>query len=110
MSRYGDENYVNIRKMKETKFRKYGDENWNNVEKTRQTNIERYGTPAPNAYGSDRYKQAMMRKYGVEHNSQVHEFRLKQQQRYVFNGVNFASSPELALYIYLTDNDMEFIY
>lgn len=33
LAKYGNENYVNLEKMRQTKLEKYGDANYNNVEK-----------------------------------------------------------------------------
>jgi len=41
--KYGDENYVNIKKCKETKKERYGDENYNNIEKYIKTCLKLYG-------------------------------------------------------------------
>lgn len=78
-----------VSKMKNTKLKRYKDENFNNVEKAKKTCLE---------------------KYGVEHPSQLKEIRDKCRSKYLFNGQYFDSSWELAYYIWLSDNNYEFIY
>lgn len=107
---YGNPNYVNVEKGLKTKNDKYGDSHWNNPKKNAETCIDRYGHLVAMRYGSIEFKAAMKKKYGVEHNSQVHEFRVKQQQRYLFDGKFFESSLELAYYIWLRDHNLEFEY
>ena len=41
--RYGDKNYNNVKKSKETRLLKYGSENYNNHEKYKNTLLNRYG-------------------------------------------------------------------
>lgn len=41
--RYGDENYINILKIKEVKRERYGDENYNNRDKAKNTIESKYG-------------------------------------------------------------------
>lgn len=42
--KYGDENYNNRERAKQTCLERYGDEKFNNLEKSKQTCLERYGT------------------------------------------------------------------
>ena len=89
---YGDPNYVNVTKSKETCMKKYGvefyfqteeqkekskrtrqekhgDPNWNNMEKNKKTCLERYGVT--NGGGSERalakIRKTLLDHYGVEH-------------------------------------------
>ena len=41
LAKYGNENYVNLEKMRQTKLEKYGDANYNNVEKIKQTHANK---------------------------------------------------------------------
>lgn len=107
---HGDENYVNVEKCRQTKMKNHGNPNWNNYEKARQTCITLYGMPSYMPYGSQRFKDRMIELYGVEHNSQCHEFRIKQQQKYFYENQWFGSSWEISLYIWLTDNHKDFSY
>ena len=51
-------------KVKQTKKEHYGDENYNNRDKAKQTCLELYGVDIPNKYGSDMYYENMAKKYG----------------------------------------------
>lgn len=55
-------------------------------------------------------REKSLEKYGVENPSQCPEIRRKQQQRYLYNGINFDSAPEVALYIWLKDHQIQFEY
>ena len=48
--------------------------------------------------------------YGVDYPNQNPELRRLWQKRYVFEGINFDSAPELAFYIWLRDSRIEFEY
>jgi len=54
--------------------------------------------------------QTCLTKYGVEHPMQNPEIRKKSQRRYVYSGIKFDSSYEVALYIWLEDNRLDFEY
>lgn len=79
----------NRQKARETNLRLHGSENYNNKEKARQTCLERYGTENP---------------------TQCHDIRVKEQSRYKYQNINFDSSWELALYIWLVDHSIDFQY
>lgn len=83
---------------------------YNNTKQNKKTCLEKYGREMFMPYGSDEFKQRMIEKYGVAHNSQVREIRLKQQSKYEYNGIKFDSGVEIAVYIYLTDNQIDFQY
>lgn len=51
-----------------------------------------------------------MAKYGVSNSMQSHEVQKKSKRRYEYGGRTFASKPELALYIWLSDNGVAFKY
>lgn len=78
-----------IKKCEQTRLKKYGDKHYANREKMKETMKERYG---------------------VEHCMQNHDIFKKTRKRYEFNGLNFDSKPELAYYILLKDNSIEFEY
>ena len=90
--RYGNENYRNVDKIKETwanktdkerneikeKTRqtfidKYGDPGYRNVEKGKQTKFERYGNPRYNNIKKN--KETLLKKYGVDSYSKTDMFR-----------------------------------
>lgn len=76
-------------KQQQTKLEKYGHKGIGNINKSKQTCIERYG-----------YDNSM----------KVHAIRQKAHYKYNFNNKYFDSSPELAYYIWLKDNNIAFEY
>lgn len=50
------------------------------------------------------------KKYGVRNVSQVHSIRSKMRKKYLFNGMRFDSSWELAYYIWNRDNGIDLIH
>ena len=77
-----------------------------------QTWLENYGVK--HISQSDYYKQAFtetsLKKFGVSHPMQYDKIRKKCHKKYVYNNIIFDSSWELALYIYLVDNNIQFEY
>lgn len=110
--KYGDEHYMEFGSQSFYAMMedKHGDPHWNNPEKNAKTCLERYGSVVFMPYGSQKFKDRMVELYGVEHSSQCHNIRLKQQQAYAYDGRLFGSSWELALYIWLVDSKIDFQY
>ena len=79
-------------------------------EKKEKTNIERYGHRAGKTFNNDTNKLTMIERYGVEHVLQNPEIRKRSQYRYTYNNILFDSKPEIALYIYLMENNINFEY
>lgn len=126
---FGTDNYT------QNLINKYGDSNYRNKEKAKQTCLEKYGVNNPfaadivktkikdtliNRYNVDnimksdetiqKVKQTNLVRYGFEWSQQSDEIRKKQQYRYNFDGQSFDSSWEIAYYIWLKDNNINFIY
>lgn len=82
--KYGDPNYVNKEKRKETNIKKYGVENIFSLDKfkkkSEETKLKRYGTRYPTSFGTDKFKKAMIEKYGVDHNSKSQELLNRKRQ------------------------------
>ena len=116
-------------KSKQTKIIKYNDENFNNRIKAKATCLKRYGVKnvqcvkeinkKSNAtrlkkYGSkNNHAKAIktnLKRYGVKIPTQLPEIRRKTQRKYKYNNIKFDSAPELALYIWLKDNNKQFEY
>lgn len=81
-------------------------------EKSKATCMKNYGVEwgLSSPIVRERSAQTCLKKYGVRHNAQSRDFRIKSSMRYTYNGLHFDSSPELALYIYLTDSKIPFEY
>jgi very-short-patch-repair endonuclease len=94
-------------KVKSTKLKNFGDQNYSNPEKRKQTNIEKYGVENPmqleetktkskatkkEKYGDEnynnpeKYKETMLEKFGVPHHlqlqSQLDKMKTTNQERY----------------------------
>lgn len=134
LRRYGVENPQQDKKIREkteqTNIKKYGCADCRRSKQAKQTNLLRYGSENPAAFGSTLYKQGMinkygvdnpqkvtsikhkteqtcLRKYGVRNPAQNLEIRQKTERRhYRYNGINFDSSWELAVWIYFTDHNI----
>lgn len=136
--RYGDSHYNNSEKNKLTCRTKYGvdyifqaNDIKENIKKTcalkyggigtasnsisqkiKNTNKERYGYE----YGfqskdvKDKIKATCLQRYGVTNGGASREAKQKIHRKYMYNSINFDSSWEVALYIYLQDKDIEFEY
>lgn len=101
--RYGNENYVNKDKYRQTCLKRYGADNPNKVEEIRErikaTNLERYGVafPANSKENQEKIKQRNLELYGVEWAQQRPEIKAKSvatcTERY---GGVLMGSPELS--------------
>lgn len=107
LARYGDKNYNNPDKVKETKLCKYGDAYYNNVEKIQQTKLERYGDPW--FRNTEKARETCQKKYNVNNYAQTTEFHKKARKLYTYDGINFDSLPEFAIYVYAKDHNEEII-
>lgn len=87
-------------KVEQTKYDRYGNSNYVNPNKTRETNLERYGVPNVTGFGTEKHKQAIYDKYGVEHYSQSKEFMKNRQHKYEYDGIGFDSLYEIEFYKY----------
>jgi hypothetical protein len=80
LKKYGFENpFQNTEKLRATKKEKYGDVNYNNRDKARQTCIEKYGVSHhwENKEIRNKIKETNLEKYGVEHIWSSEEIREK---------------------------------
>ena len=95
---------VCMKKAAETKQERYGDENFTNREKANNTCTIKYGVKNPGEAPAVKEKIAStMFKHFGGHNMQNAECRSKAQTRYMFEGIKFDSSYEIAFYIYHRD-------
>lgn len=81
-------------------------------EKSKQTCMEKYGVqhPAQVKAVMETCKRTILKRYGVEHALQNHDVFRKSKKKYRYLNITFDSSPELALYIYLADHNVDFEY
>lgn len=104
---YGEKLEGIISKTFETSKIKYGDnfrEVWN--EKAIETKLEKYGNKSGNT--SWMYTRNPM--FDEETKKKVLEKSLKNGGKYFYENINFDSGWELAYYIYLKDNNIDFEY
>lgn len=120
LEKYGVENPMQSQVIKDRSKRtclaKYGVEHSfqsdNNIKKSRQTCMKRYGVSSATKADETKTKTklTMLERYGVENSMQYHPSRIKQQRKYVYQDISFDSLPEIALYIYLKDHNVDFEY
>lgn len=136
--RYGDPHYNNKEKTKYTNLARYGTKSTFQAEpiktKIKNTCIERYGGMGTSSdlirqkikstnkkkYGceysfqaeavKEKIKNTCLNRYGVPNGGISCVARQKTHKKYLYNNINFDSSWEIALYIYLRDNNIEFEY
>jgi len=138
-----------VANIKRSKKDTYGDENYNNPERRRETCIRLYGVPsAPQSdVCKEHARETFMKNYGYDHNWKSPEVRDEMRRRhleaygveypsqrpevadatrqskiskfgtacspswrYTYDGLSFDSSWELAFYIWLRDNKADFTY
>ena len=120
ITRYGVKSYTQTDECKEktkaTNLQKYGVEISSQAneckEKAKATNLQRYGTEYVLQSPEIKEKSAntMYKRYGVKYAQQNDQIRKKGQKKYYYNGLKFDSTPELAMYIYLSDKHINFVF
>ena len=113
LKKYGVENIsqnAEVKKHKaEASLKKFGVSNPAQskevLDKMHATNLERYGVEhaLQDKKFLDKAHETIKKLYGVRHAMQSRNIRIKAQARYKYQGINFDSKPELALYIYLKE-------
>ena len=58
----------------------------------------------------EKSKATCLQRYGTENGGASLQAQLKAKRRYIYNGIGFDSAPELALFIWLVDNQIQFEY
>jgi len=58
----------------------------------------------------EQIRQTNLKKYGVENAGGAKEVQAKIRRKYFFDGREFDSAPEIAVYIYLKDHSVKFEY
>lgn len=133
LERYGDENYNNPEKNKQTCLEKYGVESHNSLDfvnekrvatfrknyngenleklvaKRKETRYKHFGGYT-NQEILDKQKETCLTKYGVECPLQNVEINRLRPSKYLYDNENFDSSWELAYYIWLKDNNINFTF
>lgn len=100
----------------ETCYKKYHVKNVSQLQSIKDkkisTSIKNFGCPLyiASKEGQEKLKEIFKLRYGVEHPAQNHEICKKSKSKYYYNNKYFDSSWELAMYIYLMDNKINFEY
>lgn len=119
LERYGVEvsgsNKELHKKNVETCLKKYGVTHTSKLKENRakaHTTRQLHKKENPNYLKEIKQKteNTCLKKYGVKNVAQCRDIRIKSQSKYLYNGINFDSSWELAYYIWLTDNKISFVY
>ncbi len=99
-------------KGRETKFKKYGDVNFNNPKKCKQTCLTKYGVSSVNQVKEIRQKirQTCEERFGGPTPLFSNDVLNTARKRYFYNGISFDSAPELAIYLFLLENNIDFEY
>jgi len=118
--KYGVDNISQLAEVKQKKadttLKNYGVDNPGKSaviqNQMKQTCREKYGVDysTQTEQMKEKTTKTLLQRYGVEHPLQNHDIRLKAQSRYKYNSINFDSKPELAYYIWLVDNNIDFEY
>lgn len=128
LHKYGVRYFTNPEKGKQTKKEKYNDANYNNIEKIKQTNLNKYGKECilhiPQF--EEKIRKIIRERYGVDYPTQNKDIikkcintyrinehiykRINRKSCYFYNNTYFDSCPELAYYIWLIDNKIDFEY
>lgn len=114
-----------ILQITKTKILKYGSI-WGLKEKREATNLKhhgvRYGNPIKASITrknfskkrkleiEEKRKQTNRLRFNVDYAIQNHEMQCKHAKRYMYNSIQFDSKPEIAFYIWLSDNNIKFEY
>jgi hypothetical protein len=103
-------------KYKNTCLTKYNVENIMYLDemkdKIKQICLDKYNVehPMQNEATKQKIKNTCLERYGVENAMQNHTIFSKQHKKYIYNDLQFDSSWELAYYIWLKDNNIDFEY
>ena len=112
LERYNDREFRNSEKATQTKKSFSKEKKLEIQQKTIETNLKTYGVKYTTQSEQMKTKSAktLMERYGVSNPSQCHSFRSQASKQYKYDGKLFSSAPEVAYYIWLLDNSIDFTY
>lgn len=118
LEKYGQTCYMKTSEFRErskkSKLERHGDENWNNHEQAVETCLDKYGVESN--FQTEEHKELLRSKREEISNKKRETFRKNYGQdyppltKYMYDGLRFDSMPEIAFYIWLTDNRIAFEY
>ena len=94
-------------KALQTKRQRYGRQCCD-IEKSRQTCLKNHGVEY--GFKSKNAKESYLKKFGVDNVFKLKYIQDKCRMRYTYDNVAFDSAPEIAFYIWLSDNNIHFEY
>ncbi len=100
-------------KVETTCFEKYGVSRYSKTaeckEKTKQAILDKYGVYSTSSLPEvrEKTKRTNIEKYGTDCFFKTLEFHKKAYKRYIYDNQAFDSLPELAVWVYCIDNDIE---
>lgn len=107
-------NYCNHKKAKQTRLKNNAGHYCSDeqLEKFKKTSLEIYGfeNPMQSEIVKKTLKESNLKNFGFEWPGQCPEIQDKQRSKYIWNNIKFDSAPELAFYIWLEDNKLDFTY
>lgn len=114
---YGVDNYAKTeecqKKMRQTNLERFGVEvstkNPQIRAKAKQTCLERYGVESTSGLPDvlAKTRQTCLNKFGATHYSKTFEFHNRIRKRYIYKEEAFDSLPELAIWVYCLDHNIE---
>ena len=107
--------------IKKTKKEKWGDENYNNRDKAKETCLKNYGCEyiTQSNYWKEELEKSLIKKYNVKNVSQIEEIKLKKIEKQIKNGnkafkapngKTYDSSWEYKFEQYLIEHKIDYIY
>ena len=106
MHRFGVENPFQSDDVKQkcetTKHERYGDSHFTNTVKAKQTfNKHKAEDPEFLSNGNEKRKQTSLQRFGYENAAQCPEIAARMRKKYMFDGMMFDSSCEIAYLMYM---------
>ena len=114
--KYGDKNYNGDKEeLKRNNKKKYGCDWYFQTkefkEKTQETFLKRgYDHPMHSIISKNKLKETCRQKYGVDYSCLSYEVMNNAKKKYFYHETYFDSSWEMAMFIYLEDNKIDFKY
>ena len=95
-----------------TKLDRYNDKHYRNEKQIFETCLHKYGSISPlgNVDVRTKIAQTNIANFGVDNPWKLKEIQDKCKYKYMFEGKYFDSAPEIAFFIWLRDNNIEFEY
>ena len=111
LKRYGSPTYNNQTKHLATDIANGHKGYWTNPKQRETTKAQkRMDDPSYIEQRNEKFKQTSIARYGYDNPMKSAEVQARQRRKYIYDGNAFDSAPEIALYIWLKDNQQAFTY